>query len=93
LKIYGIFEDSKIVQLLFVLFGLRASGIGQREKLEGRRNRGFWRDLRDFLYGRSACGGQDSDELLLAHSHPPADGERDSRNWGKMGLEKEEKRV
>jgi hypothetical protein len=35
-KIYGIFGDSKIVQLLFVLFGLRASEIEQGEKGEVR---------------------------------------------------------
>jgi hypothetical protein len=33
--------------LQFVLFGLRASEIELREKLEARRKRGFWRDLRD----------------------------------------------
>jgi hypothetical protein len=64
LRIFGIFEDSKIVQLQFVLFGFKASEIELREKLEARRKRGFWRDLRVFLHGRSACGGQDSDELF-----------------------------
>jgi hypothetical protein len=64
LKIYGIFENSKIVQLLFVLFGLKASDIGQKQKAEVRseKKKGILAGFAGFFAWPVACGGQDSDE-------------------------------